>query len=81
MVLRFEGVRRPVDAGRWVSCCCCWSEVLSRDREGGRWIEVMVNERVPERPMDDVVISEKTRVEEGKVELLARLCDKSYRLT
>lgn len=25
----------------------------------------MVNERVPERPMDDVVISEKTRVEEG----------------
>lgn len=31
--------------------------------------------------MDDVVISEKTRVEEGKVELLARLCDKSYRLT
>lgn len=62
MVLRFEGVRRPVGAGRWLSggcccCCCCWSEVESRDRDGGRWVEVMANERVAERSMDDINIS------------------------
>lgn len=57
MVLRFDGVRRPVGAGRWLRCCCCWSEVESRDRRGGgRCVEVMANERVAERPMDDVTI-------------------------
>lgn len=82
MVLRFEGVRRPVGAGRWLSCgccCCCWSEVESRDRDGGRWVEVMANERVAERSMDDIKISFKKKLsrDEGRVRLSG---GKSYRL-
>lgn len=84
MVLRFEGVRRPVGAGRWLSCgccgCCCWSEVESRDRDGGRWVEVMANERVAERSMDDIKISFKKKLsrEGGKGQAFGSMGGKSY---